>query len=285
MAEERKETESRRDLSDEEFLEALWESEMGGWRKLQETQSVEAVPHALSVESDTVDAPPENLSTLSTANLATPNVAASLSVSADAPAQVMPAPPYPSLDEMLARMEGEIPTATAAHLADSPFATTNAALKKEVEQHLVFSLAGVRYAIPTTNVMEVGRLPSVTRVPNVPPWVMGVTNRRGDIISVVDLRGFLELEEGNGSPESKRVLFVKTRDEEVVTALVVDQINRIANLEAKKILFDESPPERKLAPFLRGTCEHNETGLAVLDLESLLQSREVRQFESQASLS
>jgi purine-binding chemotaxis protein CheW len=37
-------------------------------------------------------------------------------------------------------------------------------------------------------VAEVGRTPSVTRVPGTPAWVSGVTNWRGRILGVLDLR-------------------------------------------------------------------------------------------------
>jgi purine-binding chemotaxis protein CheW len=37
-------------------------------------------------------------------------------------------------------------------------------------------------------VAEVGRTPSVTRVPGTPGWVSGVTNWRGRILGVLDLR-------------------------------------------------------------------------------------------------
>lgn len=286
MADEWKEAQAPGALSDEEFLESLWESEMGGWQKLQQAQTADAPPAAgeppvgeSPVGGTATSAPLAGFKPAPLAELpARLPAAVHLPGDNDLPA-ALPSP-YPSLEEMVARLESEIPTNVASPLA----AVAQLPLKKEVEQHLVFSLAGTRYAIPTTNVIEVGRMPMITAVPNVPAWVLGVTNRRGDIISVIDFRSFLHLEASGSSLESKRILFVKTRDEEVVTALVVDQINRIANLEAPKILPEDAPPEMKLAPFLRGSCEHNEALLAVLDLERLLHSHEVRQFESQASL-
>ena len=54
--------------------------------------------------------------------------------------------------------------------------------------HVVVRLGGGRFALPMDAVAEVGRTPSVTRVPGTPAWVSGVTNWRGRILGVLDLR-------------------------------------------------------------------------------------------------
>ncbi|MBM3226646.1 MAG: hypothetical protein FJZ47_23015, partial [Candidatus Tectomicrobia bacterium] len=47
------------------------------------------------------------------------------------------------------------------------------------ERYLLFTLAGGRYAVSIPQVLEIGRIPSITPVPNVPVWVRGVINLRG----------------------------------------------------------------------------------------------------------
>jgi purine-binding chemotaxis protein CheW len=58
---------------------------------------------------------------------------------------------------------------------------------------LAFPLGQERYAVELVRAEEVLHRASVTRVPCAPPSVMGVINHRGRIVTVVDLRGFLEL--------------------------------------------------------------------------------------------
>lgn len=57
--------------------------------------------------------------------------------------------------------------------------------------HVVVRLGGGRFALPMDAVAEVGRTPAVTRVPGTPSWVSGVTNWRGRILGVLDLRHLL----------------------------------------------------------------------------------------------
>jgi purine-binding chemotaxis protein CheW len=145
------------------------------------------------------------------------------------------------------------------------------------KQHLVFTLAGTRYAIPSENVLEIGRVGAITSVPNVPSWMLGVTNRRGDILSIVDFREFLELEPS--SRETERMLVVRTVGDEVMTGLIIDQVNGMLYLEPDQIKAPAAPFEARAAQYLKGLCEQKGELVAVLDLEMLLQSAEMRQFE------
>lgn len=54
-----------------------------------------------------------------------------------------------------------------------------------------FVLAGERYGIESRFVREVARLTRFTPVPGTPPFVLGVTNLRGEILALFDLRQLL----------------------------------------------------------------------------------------------
>src|SRR4051812_25143835 len=54
-----------------------------------------------------------------------------------------------------------------------------------------FVLAGQRYGLETRFVREVARLSRFTPVPGTPAFVMGVTNLRGEILALFDLRTLL----------------------------------------------------------------------------------------------
>jgi purine-binding chemotaxis protein CheW len=59
------------------------------------------------------------------------------------------------------------------------------------QEVVVVRLGGSRYALPMEAVAEVGRPPSLTRVPGLPTWLAGVANWRGRVLAVVDLRPLL----------------------------------------------------------------------------------------------
>jgi len=56
---------------------------------------------------------------------------------------------------------------------------------------LVFSLGGDRCGIETVHVVDVLRFTDLTRVPDTPPFVLGVMNHRGRILPVLDIQRLL----------------------------------------------------------------------------------------------
>ena len=64
----------------------------------------------------------------------------------------------------------------------------------DLRELVVVRLGGCRYALPMASVGEVGRLPTLTRVPGLPGWVAGVANWRGGVLAVLDLRPLLAAE-------------------------------------------------------------------------------------------
>ena len=61
----------------------------------------------------------------------------------------------------------------------------------EATEVVVVRLGEARFALPMASVAEVGRPPSLTRVPGLPAWVAGVANWRGRVLAVLDLRPLL----------------------------------------------------------------------------------------------
>ena len=57
----------------------------------------------------------------------------------------------------------------------------------------VLTLGGERFAIDLRHVTEVFEVESVTVVPGMPALLTGVTNLRGTVVSLIDLRGMLGL--------------------------------------------------------------------------------------------
>ena len=147
-------------------------------------------------------------------------------------------------------------------------------------RYVLLSIASAHYAVREVFVTELERVPKITPVPRVPVWVRGVTNLRGDILSVIDMRTFLGLEAS--ASQSARMLVVRLLNEDFATGLLVDGVDRIVSVPPDQITAPESSLEGPLAPYLTGMCVIEEQLVTVLDLEGLLRSSEIRQFEEAA---
>ena len=150
-----------------------------------------------------------------------------------------------------------------------------------IARYIAFDLGGTRYAVAMENVLEVERLPAVTPIPNVPDWIDGLSNLRGEIISVVDLRRFFDMAE-NESDRTRRMLVVQSHEADVTTSIVVDRVAGIRNLPLKAVQAPTSAVASAGSEFITGTAETGDELLVILDLEALLQCDRMQQFNAMA---
>lgn len=160
--------------------------------------------------------------------------------------------------------------------APAPMAPTELRRREAGRDYIVFSLAGERFAIPVHQVTELDEVPRYTFVPNVPEFVLGVANLRGDIISVLDLRRMLGL--GYSVDETpSRMLVVRVGDDELVSGLVVDAVHGIAAIPQSDV---EPAPELEEEGALRleGIAGVGESQVGVIDLPGVFEVEEVRRL-------
>ena len=101
-----------------------------------------------------------------------------------------------------------------------------------VTEFLAFVLAGETYAVPLTKILEILSPPPITEVPRAPGDVVGVCSVRGLLVTVVDLRRRLAVDQAAPTRRT-RILLTETTSSEVVGLLVdgVDQVIRLTDSE------------------------------------------------------
>jgi purine-binding chemotaxis protein CheW len=144
-----------------------------------------------------------------------------------------------------------------------------------VEQMRVvtFLLGHKRYALGIEYITEISREPRLTPVPGLPPWVLGVTNLHGDILSIVDLPRFLEIP---SSPTKLTLMVAQAADQKI--GLAVDDIGFIFSFPPDQIISPpfEIPPE--VVHCLRGVVDYQQEFVRLLDCERLLLGPHMQQF-------
>ena len=145
-------------------------------------------------------------------------------------------------------------------------------------KHVLFVLDDTQYAVPMENVLELQRLPRITPLPAVPDWLRGVTNLRGDVLSVVDLRSLLGLSPAESSV-SQRLIVVRSTLEEIATGWIVDRVIGVRRLATGDTQPSSTLTNGASARFLNGIVECDDHLIAILDANRVLSSPEMRQFE------
>ena len=133
---------------------------------------------------------------------------------------------------------------------------------------VTFSLAGKEYGIDIMNVKEIARAGKFTYVPNAAPFVRGVYNLRGDIISVIDLRTMFHLPSERKGDDALESLLILRVDEHVF-GVIVDNIDKVVGISSASI----QPPHPIFGDinvkYIKGIIENAGKLYIILNVEKL----------------
>lgn len=145
-------------------------------------------------------------------------------------------------------------------------------------QHIIFILGDIECALPAESVQGVERLGDVTMVPNTAPWVMGITQAIGMIVSVVDLRAFLGLP-SLGVTTQSRLMVVTRRD--MTIGFLVDAVIEMRPLG--EVIGQGDPQMLRLAPdwvrpYIVDTAQFDGRVVALLDPDHLIFNEQIHRY-------
>lgn len=158
-------------------------------------------------------------------------------------------------------------------------ANNGAVLATEADnrEFLVFSLGDEEYAIDILKVQEIRGYENVTRIANAPDFIKGVTNLRGVIVPIVDLRIKFHLENVEYGGQTV-VIVVNVADR--VVGIVVDGVSDVMTLTPDQI---KPAPEFGVtlsSDFLSGLGSLDDRMLVIVDIDKLLTSEEMALVDS-----
>ncbi len=136
-----------------------------------------------------------------------------------------------------------------------------------LETWVAFSLAGEVFALPVAPVREVVRVDTITRVPHAPKPIRGVTNRRGRVIPVIDLRLRIELPPTELARAS-RVIVVSSRGR--LLGLLVDAVHQVIHINLEQV---QPPPDDVMtvqSDYLSGVYHLDDQLILLLDIDRAL---------------
>ena len=131
--------------------------------------------------------------------------------------------------------------------------------------YILFLLDSTTYALSVAEVRQVEMVEKITPVPTSPPYVLGVTSLRGQVIPVVDLRRRLRLEE-RAPDRASRLLVVEWKSR--VVALVVDSATEFRELDPATIV---NAPEDVSGDLVDRLVNIGERTVLMLDLDKVLE--------------
>jgi twitching motility protein PilI len=124
------------------------------------------------------------------------------------------------------------------------------------------------------DIAELLTLPTPTPVPGSQPWLLGISNVRGTLLPVADLKQFLEGER-TVVHENTRALIIKQPGGNV--AVLIDELFGQRNfVDEQRVTLDEEP-EGRYAAFVTDAYRLGGTVWRVFDMSRLVRTTEFRQ--------
>lgn len=142
--------------------------------------------------------------------------------------------------------------------------------------YLSFRLGDEDFAAEISKVKEVLEYPVITKVPRMPAYVCGVTNLRGSVVPVVDMRPKFGMSSVERTVDTCVIILdVQLEGEAVTIGCLVDSVKEVFEMDASRI---EAPPRMGTcinADFLKGMGALDEGFLMILDIDRVLSAEEL----------
>ena len=152
----------------------------------------------------------------------------------------------------------------------------NQKVSREEIQMLTFSLDNVSYGVNVHQVREVKNFEGVTPVPYAPPYVKGVTNLRGEVIPVIDLRERFGIQAKKGAEDAGIMVIVQDKHP---IGVMVDSVMEVLTLPKKDI---ESNPDSLItdkSEAVLGVAKHDKDLIILLDLMKVVSKNDLENMD------
>ena len=153
----------------------------------------------------------------------------------------------------------------AAQPSSSP--ATPAVEKKNSSQFVGFQIAGQEYAFRIEQIREIVILDQVTKTPQVPEYVEGVSNLRGSIIPIINLRRLFGLEPKPADSETRTIVVnVGQR----TMGCTVDTVSQVLRIPQDSIQPAPETVTADGANYISGFAKLEGRLMILLDIDELL---------------
>ncbi|MCL2224028.1 MAG: chemotaxis protein CheW [Defluviitaleaceae bacterium] len=135
------------------------------------------------------------------------------------------------------------------------------------DQYLTFAIEGEDYGVEIAYVKEIIKMTPITKVPEMPNFIEGLINLRGDLIGVIDVRKRFDKQPKEHDEETCIIVIMY---EDYTLGMIVDAVQETAIIPKERIF---APPSAKLSyanQFIRNIGKVGEEVKLLLDVERFL---------------
>ncbi|KMT21682.1 chemotaxis protein CheW [Clostridium cylindrosporum] len=128
-------------------------------------------------------------------------------------------------------------------------------------QVVVFTLGSEKFALETRIVHGIEKMMTITRVPTAPYYIKGLANLRGSIISVINLKSYLNMDNIN---EEDNIIIIELGEEKV--GIMVDNVHEVVDIS-----HDMIERVNDASSYIKGVINFQDSVVTLLEGEMLLE--------------
>lgn len=138
-------------------------------------------------------------------------------------------------------------------------------------QIVVFELGSEHFGVEIASVESIIKMQPITQLPHVSSFVEGVTNLRGKVLPVIDLRKRFGLAPQE-TDKNSRIIVVSLDQTEV--GMIVDEVSEVLTVPAGVVEPVPAITSTVDSSFITGIAKLNQRLVILLDLHSILANEE-----------
>jgi purine-binding chemotaxis protein CheW len=138
----------------------------------------------------------------------------------------------------------------------------------EINKAVVFQVKNEQYAVPVENVISIEKMSSPTLIPQMPGYMLGVVNIRGELVPVLDTMKILY---GCSYTETEKTRMIVVTTEDLSVALIVDDAKEIIDIPKDAIKQINLLAYRQ-TPYFIGVASLPERLITLIDPSKLFES-------------
>ena len=150
---------------------------------------------------------------------------------------------------------------------DKKLSTENKVLGKV----MTFYVGDQIYGIEIENVVEIIEVPTITKVPHLPPFIKGIINVRSKVVPVMDIRTRFGKEE---IPYTTRTCIISVCLDDITVGVIVDRVADVEDIHSGDISATPENRSVNTNDFIQYMIRSGDTIKLILDVAKLLGENE-----------
>jgi len=156
------------------------------------------------------------------------------------------------------------------------------ALNDKEGKYLTFVLGQEEYGLEILKVREINGYMAITAVPQMPDYVKGVINLRGQVIPVIDIRTLFGMDPKDVTEETCIIVVEISHSKRTFnTGVIVDKVSEVLDINGADI--EEAPQFGSMVDteFILGMGKVNNTVKILLDIDKVLDGSDIKSINKE----